>query len=315
MTRLGVTLYSVEADNPIVWDYTGNFDFLSTQYQLQWVRVQPSLEVAPDFLEFEVIASLGPVMATNLLWPSVYGAPGWWRILPDDERMKYLLRFVRQTARLTTWQYAIIGNELLSRQGLCPPVDGGFTVQEIAASIKAFRRQCPGVRVVLNQNHFNPRIFRHVWKLLDDLAGLGQRYDCLGWQGHYLGGLAPWQDDLFEASEQAIRKNRREIESAGLSLAITEADACISARPGEYGPPPELTTELMARQAEVFGRSAQLAADMGAELYTLWGLCDRFAWLANYYPTTGLDAWQAGHITAIQPKPAYDTINRTIDRS
>jgi endo-1,4-beta-xylanase len=115
--------------------------------------------------------------------------------------------------------------------------------------------------------------------------------DGIGLQLHTALGRAPGRGPL--------EANIRRFAELGLRVQITEMDVAA-------GGPPERRAERLARQAQVYrDAAAACRAVPGCERLTVWGVCDRYAWIGAAEEPLLLDAGCA-------PKPALGAVRDAI---
>ena len=126
-----------------------------------------------------------------------------------------------------------------------------------------------------------------VYALVKDLLAQDVPIDCVGFQGHLIGGKVP--DDLQE--------NLKRFVDLGVSVRFTELDVRI--------PTPASEADL-AQQAKDYASvvTACLAVE-GCLGITAWGVTDRYSWVPQWFEGYGAALlWDEDYAT----KPAFDAV-------
>lgn len=162
-----------------------------------------------------------------------------------------------------------------------------------------------------------------VVRMLDSMGQSGTTVDGIGMQGHW--GLDFPADQEIEDSVAAFSK------SAG-KVMITELDINVLPRPGQQtgadvtdraeltsamnpytgGLPQDVQQRLADRYAHLFGLFAQHSDVI--DRVTLWGLDDGQTW-HNNWPIRGRTAHSLLFDRSLKPKPAFDAVLQTAEKS
>ncbi|WP_425395549.1 endo-1,4-beta-xylanase [Aeoliella sp.] len=312
------------------------FNSATSENLFKWESIHPEpnrydFEAADRFVDFGEEHGMFLVGHT-LIWHNQ--TPGW--VFEDEngkplsrekllERMREHIHTVvgRYAGRVHSWD---VVNEAVNDDGTMRDTPWRKILGDdyLVHAFRFAKEADPKCEVYYNDYNLHLADKRDgVVRVLDSMGQSGTTVDGIGMQGHW--GLDFPADHEIEDSVAAFSK------SAG-KVMITELDINVLPRPGQQtgadvtdraeltsamnpytgGLPQDVQQRLADRYAHLFGLFAQQSDVI--DRVTLWGLDDGQTW-HNNWPIRGRTAHSLLFDRSLKPKPAFDAVLQTAEKS
>lgn len=295
-----------------------NFNLVVAENEMKWESIQPSEGVFVFSNADKLIAKAGDldmqVRGHTLIWHSQ--TPSWaFAGSYEDAEARMLAHVTKVVTKykdnISEWDVA---NEVLSdgdanelfRQDsgwyrACGSNDDKF-VEFLAKAYKKVHEIAPDAILFYNDYNLNfPTKRAKAVKLVQKLLAAGAPINAVGMQAHY---------DIHGLKMTDVENSIIAFKDAGMKVSLTELD--LSVYPGDYSGAPytELSAELDAKQADVYGELFALCRKHKDTVLgvTTWGVADDATWKDNFPVKNRKDFPLLFNVSA-QPKSAFQKIS------
>lgn len=301
---------------------------LFTEDDLLWWRLRPTPDAALDFQYGDAFFDLAEqngqlVFGAHLVWDEGFG-DGWtdddlWGI--DATIAQNLINETiegvmgRYKGRAAGW---IVVNEVIDAHeadGLRTDIPWTNTIGPafVADAFRLARQVDPEATLVLNEfghetdDEFDTAADKRAKSLilLDGLLDADVPVDAFGIQAHLAAG-----DFAANFDADGYRQFLADLASRGVKILITEMDALDDGLPADIASRDQAIADAYETYLDVALQEPAVASLM------VFGLSDRYTWLQEDYPRDdGEPRRPLAFDDAMQPKPAYDAIHRSVERA
>lgn len=310
----------VRADDDFIALVRRECAVLVPENDMKWSFISSAPEVY-DFTRADAIADFATangmkLRGHTLLW--YHRTPRWFRDLDRAAAEHALERHIatlagRYRGRILVWDVVnepiepADGREDGLRRAVFAEIIGPHYIERAFA---AAREADPGALLLLNEYGIEYDTPVHETKraallrLLERLRRAGTPVEALGVQAHLDVGRWPF-------SAPRLRQFLADAAGLGLEIAITELDVTDSLAPGDVAVRDRLVADEYARFLDA------ALAEPAVGLVMSWGLSDRHSWIVRGESggnrSDGLAPRPLPFDTALQPKPAWESLARGLD--